>query len=170
MFMIKNIFFDRDGTLGFLTDVRYPQTFTLFPDAKKIIEELKKSGYRVYIATNQSCIARGTDGQYDFASEFRVLGVEDWFICPHDKGDGCLCRKPKTGLLDAAVEKYGLQRAECVIVGDRETDVVCGKDAGMRAILIGEKSASTRADAVVSSLNNAVETILGWNKGELQTK
>ena len=47
MFMIKNIFFDRDGTLGVITEVRDPHTFPLYPDAKKIIDELKKSAYLV---------------------------------------------------------------------------------------------------------------------------
>lgn len=96
--MIRCVFFDRDGTLGTLDDVRYPQTFRLFPDAKKTIDALKARGMFVFIASNQSCVARGTDGGYDFAREFSLLGADDWFICPHDKKDGCACRKPKTRL------------------------------------------------------------------------
>ncbi len=159
--MIKNVFFDRDGTLGSLTDVRYPQTFALFPDAKAAIAALKGAGLNLYVASNQACIARGTDGGYDFAAEFTALGMDDWFICPHDKGDGCQCRKPKTGLLDAAVQKYGMRREECVMVGDRETDVACGKAAGMRTVLLGKGESA--ADATVSSLSEAANVILQWN-------
>lgn len=152
--MIRSVFFDRDGTLGTLDDVRYPQTFRLFPDAKKTIEALKARGMRVFIASNQSCIARGTDGGYDFAREFSLLGADDWFICPHDKEDGCDCRKPKTGLLDAAVRKYGLLRRECAMVGDRETDIECGKAAGMFTVLYDDSGKKpTAADASVRSLS-----------------
>lgn len=161
--MIKNVFFDRDGTLGELGDIRYPQTLTLFPDAKQAVESLKRSGCRVFIATNQSCIARGTDGGYDYAAEFAALGADDWFICPHDKGDVCACRKPRTGLLDEAVRKHGLKREECVMIGDRETDAECGRNAGMRTILIGRQPPGTCADAVVPTLTDAVKTIADWN-------
>ena len=152
--MIRCVFFDRDGTLGTLDDVRYPQTFRLFPDAKKTIDALKARGMFVFIARNQSCVARGTDGGYDFAREFSLLGADDWFICPHDKKDGCACRKPKTGLLDEAVRKYGLIRRECAMVGDRETDIECGRAAGMFTVLLDDSGAKlTEADVSVRSLS-----------------
>lgn len=162
--MIRNIIFDRDGTLGKLTDIRYPQTLVFFQDTKSVLKKLKQAGYRIFIATNQACIARGTDGGYDFAAEFRALGVDDWFICPHDKDDNCNCRKPKTGLLDQAVQKHHLKSEECVVVGDRETDVICAKKMGMFAILVGKSDLDTQADAIVSTLSEVEKVIADWNK------
>ncbi len=156
--MIKNIFFDRDGTLGILRDVRFPQTLELFGDARGTIKDLKAKGYKVFIVTNQACIAKGTDGGYDFAQEFRALGADDWFICPHEDKDNCNCRKPKTGLLDRAVQKYALNRGECVVVGDRESDILCAKRAGMKGFFLGDADAamrmSVKPDGVMRTLSD----------------
>ena len=163
--MIRNVIFDRDGTLGRLTDVRYPQTLELFHDTKKVLNQLKRDGCRIFVATNQACIARETDGGYDFAAEFSSLGMDDWFICPHDKQDDCNCRKPKTGLLEQAVKKYNLKTEECVVVGDRETDIVCAKNMGMYAILLkGKNGLDTQADAIVASLSDVLDVISEWNR------
>lgn len=156
--MIRNIFFDRDGTLGILQDIRYPQTLVFFPDTKMVIAELKRRGIRIFIASNQSCIARGTDGGYDYEQEFRDLGVDDWFICPHDKNDGCSCRKPKPGLLERAVQKYGLKREECLMVGDRETDVECALNSRIHSALLCVSgcvpSEGTKAEYILYSLSD----------------
>lgn len=159
--MIKNIFFDRDGTLGELSDIRYPQTIKFFSDMQSTIDLLKKKGYKLFIASNQSCIARGTDGGYDYGAEFAKIGFDDWFICPHDKYDDCSCRKPKTGLLDAAINKYGLVREECVIVGDRDTDVKCGKDAKIKTILLsnGKIGYSQKPDYVINNLTELLNIL-----------
>lgn len=161
--MIQNIFFDRDGTLGELDDVRYPQTLRFFPDSKTVISRLKERGYRVFIATNQSCIARGTDGGYNYEQEFGDLGVDDWFICPHDKNDGCSCRKPKPGLLEQAIQKYGLKREECLMVGDRETDVECALNAGIHAALLCISGSvpreGTKAEYVLYSLSDLLSLL-----------
>ena len=158
--MIRNVFLDRDGTIGRLIDITKPQSLVLFAETKPTIEKLKASGCRVFIVTNQSCIARGTDGGYDYAREFLDLGVDDWFICPHDAADQCDCRKPKPGLLRQAIRKYNLKIEECILVGDRETDVQCAHNMGMAAVLVGENRADTRADIIIPSLAELADSIL----------
>lgn len=84
-------------------------------------------------------------------------GFDDWFICPHDGSDGCRCRKPKTGLLDSAVAKYALDRKECLMVGDRESDIACAKNAGMYAALLQKNKDPIRCtpepDLMIGSLS-----------------
>ncbi|MBQ8291875.1 MAG: HAD-IIIA family hydrolase [Clostridia bacterium] len=133
---IKCILFDRDGTLGELADKRYPQTFTPFCDVANIFARLKQKGYLVGLITNQSSIARGTGRGYDFASEFQSYGADIWEICPHDDKDGCTCRKPKSGLLSAAAEKLRILPTECMVVGDRLSDVQCANNLGAKAALV----------------------------------
>lgn len=160
--MIECVFFDRDGTLGTLSDVRYPQTFTCFPDAKSTVAALKKRGYKVMIATNQACIARGTDGGYDYAAEFQDLGADDWFICPHDSADRCDCRKPAVGLLLRAIQKHNLKAENCVMVGDRSTDIICGQKMGMFTVLLDSErkcQCSPLPDAVISSLAELLQIL-----------
>ena len=159
--MIKNIFFDRDGTLGYLGDIRDPESIVFFKDTKPVLTTLKAMGKRLFIASNQACIARGTSHNYDFKKEFDDLGFDDYFICPHDNNDNCKCRKPKSDLLVKAIEKYNLNIDECLMVGDRETDVICGHNINMKAVLINRVSSSIKTDAdyMVYSLTELLELI-----------
>ena len=134
--MIKCILFDRDGTLGELSDNRYPQTFTPNGNIKEVFAQLKQCGYTVGILTNQSSIARGTAVGYDFDCEFHRYGADIWEICPHDTKDNCDCRKPKSGLLLQVCEQLAILPDECLIVGDRLSDILCAKNVGAEAVLV----------------------------------
>ncbi|MBE7084813.1 MAG: HAD-IIIA family hydrolase [Clostridiales bacterium] len=148
--MIRAILFDRDGTLGELSDKRYPQTFTPFVDIEKIFNTLKKRGYLVGIITNQASIARGTGRDYDFEKEFLSYGVNAWAICPHDTADNCECRKPKSGLLLAVAKKLGVAPCECLVVGDRLSDIQCALHATARAVLVETGYGKAEKETVLS--------------------
>ncbi len=134
--MIKCILFDRDGTLGELSDKRFPQTLKPFANIFSVFCKIKQKGYLVGIITNQSSIARGTAGNYDYAAEFQSYGADIWEICPHDDIDKCDCRKPKSGLLLKVCERLALTPCECLVVGDRMSDILCAKNAGANAVLV----------------------------------
>lgn len=142
---IKCILFDRDGTLGYLDDERFPTPFHLYGDVKGTFAKLKAKGYIVGVITNQSSIARGTAGAYDFGAELEGYGVDIWELCPHDNADMCNCRKPKSGLLLSACKRLGISPEQCFVVGDRMTDIQCAKNVGARAALVltgkGQKEA-----------------------------
>lgn len=130
------VFIDRDGTMGGDHTVEYPQDYRPFPGTAEAFSLLNDCGFAPIVFTNQSCIARGKDGGYDFAAEFRAIGAADWFLCPHDEPDRCLCRKPKPGLLYQARDKYGLDLSQCFVIGDRWSDMAAGGQAGCRLILV----------------------------------
>ncbi len=134
--MIRCILFDRDGTLGDLVDKRYPQTLVPYGNIQALFSSLKNKGYLVGIITNQSSIARGTGADYPFEKEFTAWGADVWKICPHDNADNCHCRKPKSGLLYAACEALGITPQECLVVGDRLSDILCAKNAGADGVLV----------------------------------
>lgn len=134
--MIRCVLFDRDGTLGELGDKRYPASFRPYCDIKSAFAALKNEGYLVGIVTNQSSVARGTGRGYDFDSEFAGYGADIWKICPHDNEDNCDCRKPKSGLLYAACDSLRISPRECLIVGDRVSDLACALNAGAAAALV----------------------------------
>ena len=53
-----------------------------------------------------------------------VLGPFDaWQICVHDEGDGCRCRKPAPGMVQAAADALGVDSTRCVVIGDTGGDV-----------------------------------------------
>lgn len=134
--MDKVVFIDRDGTMGGAHTVERPQEYTPYPFTRAAFQLLKSNGFTLFIATNQSCIARHKDGGYDFAAEFRDIGADDWFICPHDTSDACACRKPDPGLLLQARDAYGLSLPHCYMVGDRWSDMAAGGRTGMRLVLV----------------------------------
>ncbi len=133
---MKAVFIDRDGTMGGEYYVEYPDEYSPYEGTREAFELLNKNGFYPMIFTNQSCIARGKDKGYDFAAEFEEIGAYDWFICPHDNGDNCNCRKPKTGLLEKARDKYNLDLSECFVIGDRWSDMVSGGKMGCKLILV----------------------------------
>ena len=166
------VFIDRDGTLGASEDVVYPDTFVPFNYVKDCFSRLKQAGIKVFIFSNQSCIARKKDKGYDFSAEFTGYGADDWFICPHDDGDGCDCRKPGTGLLIEARDKYGLDLSRCAVIGDRWSDMLPGGKLNMRLIPVltgrGERAvgadrgkwAEYEPDYVAADFKAAVEWIV----------
>lgn len=130
------VLIDRDGTMGGEYYVKHPQDYAPYPGTREAFSLLKEAGLPAMIVTNQSCIARGLDGGYDFAAEFRDIGAADWFICPHDTDDHCRCRKPETGLIEQAVKKHDLEPASCYMIGDRWTDMLAGGRMGLKLVLV----------------------------------
>ncbi len=74
-----------------------------------------------------------------------------WFVCPHAPDDDCDCRKPKPRLILDAAKAFGVRPAACVLIGDRESDVLAARNAGATPI---------RVDGTCS-LADAVDEILG---------
>lgn len=130
------VFIDRDGTMGGPYYVKYPTDYYPYEGTPEAFRLLKDNGYPAVIITNQSCIARGLDGGYDFAAEFRAIGAYDWFICPHDAQDHCRCRKPEPGLFEQAEAKYGMDLSRCYMIGDRWSDMAAAGQMGIRLILV----------------------------------
>ena len=133
---MKVVFIDRDGTMGGDARIKYPQDYRHYEGTLEAIELLNEKGFYPVAFTNQSCIARGDDGGYDFAQEFKNTGLKDYFLCPHEDKDNCACRKPKTALLEKAEKKYNLNMKECFVIGDRWSDMVSGGKMGCKLILV----------------------------------
>lgn len=134
--MRKAIFIDRDGTLGGGTGVVYPGDFVPYDGALGTLAMLRQSGYLLLAFTNQPDIAKGLVTEEEFSKQLLAYGFDDVFLCPHQPTDGCRCRKPATYMLDLAVERYGLDRHACYVIGDRWTDMLAGINAGMNVILV----------------------------------
>ena len=130
---MRAVFIDRDGTMGGGHTVEYPWKYRPYPGTAETFRLLRGHGFAPMIFTNQSCIARGKDAGYDFAGEFGAIGAQDWFICLHDDGDRCFCRKPQPGLLYQARDKYGLQLSRSFVIGDRWSGYGGRGKGGLRA-------------------------------------
>nr|WP_321278103.1 HAD family hydrolase [uncultured Vibrio sp.] len=141
--MKKIAFLDRDGVIN--KEVNYLHEIAKFEFTPGCIDGLKilqDYGFEFIIITNQAGIARGyyTVEDYHHLTDFylkklKSFGIDilDVFYCPHHK-DGvikkysldCVCRKPSTGMLTAACEKYNIDLSQSILIGDKLSDVEAG--------------------------------------------
>jgi histidinol-phosphate phosphatase family protein len=172
----KAVLFDRDGTL--VADVPYngdPERVAVMPGAREAVERLRAAGVATAVVSNQSGVARGLIRVEQVEAVNRrveeLLGpLGPWMVCVHGPGDGCRCRKPGPGLIEAAAGALGVEPGECVVIGDIGADVEAARAAGARAVLV--PTAVTRAEEVAAApevaadLMAAVELVLGPAGGE----
>jgi histidinol-phosphate phosphatase family protein len=140
--MIKAVLFDRDGTL--IHDVPYNGDPALVRPINGIAQSLaglRLAGVLLGVVTNQSAIARGMLTLNQVATVNteveRQLGAFDtWQICPHQDADECSCRKPRPGLIFQAALALHVRPAECLVIGDRSTDIAAAAAAGAVGLLV----------------------------------
>jgi D-glycero-D-manno-heptose 1,7-bisphosphate phosphatase len=91
-----------------------------------------------------------------------AMPVADILVCPHVDEDGCGCRKPRPGLLEAAARRWGLDLARSFLVGDQWRDIDAGRAVGTYTVLLDRAySRCPTADARVGDLPGAVDVVLG---------
>jgi HAD superfamily hydrolase (TIGR01662 family) len=173
---IQAVFIDRDGTIGGTGHFIHPNDFLLFPNAQEAINLLKNNGLKVFAFTNQYRISRGEATIQEFEEQFKELGFDQSYICPHDQE--CNCRKPKPGMLLKASEQYNLDLTRCVVIGDvGDTDMLAAHAVGAIKIIVrtgwGEGSLTkyrnkwieTEPDYIALDILDAVTWII-TNKAE----
>jgi len=166
------IFVDRDGTI--MEDRDYcsdPKDVKIFPGVPEALRRLKSNGFKLIIITNQSGIGRGlfTVKQYRAveAEVLRQLGaglIDATYFCPDVPGQHSSCRKPAPGMIVEATQEHQIDLSRSFLIGDKEIDVECGHNAGVRAIRVktGPQCDTTdsTADWIAEDLPTAAEIIL----------
>ena len=54
------------------------------------------------------------------------------YICPHFETDGCMCRKPNTGLVNELLLNMQVDTQRSFVLGDRRSDAEFAKNIGIR--------------------------------------
>jgi len=143
----KAVFFDRDGVLNELIDrdggYYSPQNtsdFILSERARDTINKLKKLNYLSIVVSNQPDISRGklkkTELDQMTKLLFNRLLVDDVFYCIHDDIDNCNCRKPLSGLIIKAKQKWKINLSKSYMVGDTWKDGESAKKVNLKFILL----------------------------------
>src|SRR5215831_9137584 len=158
------VFVDRDGTI--MEDCVYcsdPKNVRIFPGIREALRRLKSNGFKLIIITNQSGIGRGlfTVDQYR-AVEAELLSqlgdglIDATYFCPDVPGQHSSHRKPSPGMIFQAQQEHQLDLARSFFIGDKEIDVECGRNAGVRTIRVQtgfqQDAAGTKADWIVEDL------------------
>lgn len=142
----------------------------LLPGAAEGLWKLKRAGFKLIVITNQSGIGRGFFDQEQYReveNELeRQLGhglIDATYHCPHLPADGCKCRKPSPELVFQAAREHGLNLARSFFVGDKDSDIQCGRNAGLKTILVrtgyGSGANTEAADVVAADLAAAAQAI-----------
>lgn len=174
------IILDRDGVINFESEeyIKSPEEWKAIPGSLEAIAQLNRSGYKVFLVTNQSGVARG---YYDLDTLTRIhekmifelakVGgiITDIFYCAHHPDEHCSCRKPKPGMLYQIEEKYGINLRETFFIGDSYSDIQAAKTAGCMPLLVltgnGQRTIQQHSNAVIKipvfeNLLKAVDYVL----------
>ena len=166
------VFIDRDGTI--IEDADYcshPKQVKVFPGVAEALRRLKSKGFKLIVITNQSGIGRGffTIGQYR-AVESEVSRqldhglIDATYFCPDVPSRQSSHRKPSPGMILQAKGEHQIDLARSFFVGDKEIDVECGRNAGVRTIRVqtgfDRDVSGSAADWTAKDLATAAEIIL----------
>lgn len=171
----RAVFLDRDGVLndalvrdGQPYAPRSLQEVNITADAQATLPRLREQGYLLICVTNQPDVGRGKlshDTAEAINGKVRSALPLDDLLVSYDTDDAAPFRKPNPGMLVAAAEKYGIDLAGSVMIGDRWKDIEAGRRAGCRTIHLDrhykEGWPVRPAHFTVRSLQEAAERILG---------
>ena len=141
--MNKALFLDRDGVInvqkGYIT--RFEEIEFNF----EILDLIKRyPDFIKIIITNQSGISRGYFSEQEYLELERKINeklceygifIHETYHCNHHPDELCSCRKPNIDFFKDAIEKYNIDVTKSIMVGDRDSDIEAGKNAGIKVQL-----------------------------------
>ncbi len=102
----------------------------------------------------------------------KEIGFDDVYICPHQHTEGCECRKPNPGMLHQAATENELNLSNCIVIGDRWSDILAANRAGCKKILVltgagndalhkyRHKWSNIEADFIANNFEDAIRYII----------
>lgn len=123
---------------------------------------LQNSGFEIFVISNQPDFAKGKTGYSNIISvsekfknviEEKGIKIREYYYCLHhpeaileDLRVKCECRKPGTKFVEEAINKYIIDRNGSFFIGDRNSDILCGKRAGLKTILVRNPDSDYKED------------------------
>lgn len=176
----RALILDRDGVVNIDRDyVHKIDDFEFIDGVFELCRMAAGQGYLVIIITNQSGIGRGYYTEDDFhrltdwmKARFEEEGVTvaQVYFCPYHPVHGIgkykqdsYDRKPNPGMIIRAAQDFDLDLSNCILVGDRESDMKAAQTAGVGHKVLyrpeGEIDTPTRADYIVNELNTVLDLV-----------
>ena len=126
------VFLDRDGVINEdLGYVHKKREFIWKKNIFKLIKLINDNNHYCFVISNQSGIGRGFY-TYEQAMIFNSaladklrlfdIHVEKFIMCPHTMEAQCVCRKPKTLMIELAIKETRIKNSHCTFIGNTFTD------------------------------------------------
>ncbi|HUR60327.1 MAG TPA: HAD-IIIA family hydrolase [Opitutaceae bacterium] len=143
---MKALFLDRDGTL--ILDKHYladPAGVELIPGVTDSLRQARRLGYKLFLLTNQSGIGRGLHTLDEAlrcnARMEELIGLpaplfDEVCIAPESSEQPQVYRKPSPRFILESIARHRLDPKQCWMVGDRESDIQAGANAGIHSAAV----------------------------------
>ncbi len=160
----KAAFLDRDGVIN--KDIGYLHKindFSWIEGAKEAISFLKKKQFFVIVITNQSGVERGFFSESDINCLHNWINdelkktdcaIDDFFYSTELPSNKIVRRKPSPSMINEALIKYNLKKEKCFMIGDKESDIQCAKNAGIKGFLFTGGNLYTKVKKIVEQFDN----------------
>lgn len=150
---VRAVFLDRDGVINKDNGlVCKPEQIELVEGVENALNYIHEKGFLIVVVTNQSVIARNLCTFEELNTINNTLETllgkkhtyyDALYYCPHHPDGGypeerkeykikCSCRKPAPGLLLRASKDWNIDLSESYMIGDRDSDVEAGRNAGVK--------------------------------------
>jgi histidinol-phosphate phosphatase family protein len=160
------LFLDRDGVINVRKMGGYilsPSEFEFLPGVLEAICFFKNKFQKIIVVTNQQGIGKGLMTECNLNDIHRYMceevvknngKIDACFFAPDIKSETNLLRKPNPGMAILAKNKFPeIDFTKSIMVGDTDTDIVFGKNLGMKTIRIKTvETINIEADLTVNSL------------------
>ncbi len=189
------VILDRDGVIcEYVDELHRPDQIVLRKGIGTGIRALNQNGYLIFVATNQPMVAKGIITLNDLDQIHQRMKslllqegafLDDIFFCPHkvpgiiaEFSTSCQCRKPLSGMLKQAYEKYNFDKSKSWMIGDTWRDVGCAHHFGIPCLAVeggagfpypeDSKENLYQPDQLFNSPSQAIQWILSQNENPLK--
>ena len=159
------LFLDRDGVINVRLIDDYVKNINEFEFLPGVIEAFKIFAEKfgpIIIVTNQQGVGKGlmtlqdVDNVHDFMKkeiDNQKGRIDAIYVCPQLKSDPNNFRKPSPRMAYMAQHDFPeIDFEKSVMIGDSNSDIEFGKNAGMYTILIGDEPVKCKPDSNFESL------------------
>ncbi len=124
----------------------------LYDGVTEALKLFSENDYRLFLVSNQPDHAKGKtkienlkivhDKLQEILKREEIFFTEYYYCYHHPEGIvkeytlNCECRKPKPFFVFKAINEYNIDSGKSWFIGDRDTDIECGKASGLKTILI----------------------------------
>lgn len=139
--MTGAIFLDRDGVINEnrADHVKSIREYRVLSGALDAIVRLSQH-YPVFVVTNQPGIeVEAIESIHAYLRNWVISRggqITDFYYCNHAENAGCVCRKPRPGMLLQAALDHGLDLFQSVVIGDQPSDIQAGSTVAATTIFV----------------------------------